>query len=598
MVSPRSLRRPWAVASARGEWRLDVRGLALFRMALGLASLVEIAELWAYREAFLSSKGVCPQHKVKGPHSFDLFFAAQGDGATSLLLVLNFLAASAFACGLWSRLATVISWLFAVSLHHRFSGCVDYGGDQLRAQLLFWCMFIPLGSVWSVDAYLDHCTANQPRLAVTTESSDCEESKDRRRAQSPLRLRTVHPEGTLAKPPRAARSSSSKRETPGEARPATYSAPTSAFLILLQLAIMYAYTASKKTGETWVSGRAVEAVLHLPQYSREPMAGLLVQLPLLCHLLSSATLWVERCGWCLAFMPFSRARLAALVLFGGLHFGMNLALRVGNFQLFAMSAWLVVTPPSVLNSIQVWLLPWAWMRHRAPTKFAEAHRRPPLVRVIGWVLTIMALLLMTAGMAEACAQSGQKHCSLAKYVDPGRGIRGLLAELGLIQRWNMFAPDAPTRTLRVSIVGIVALHGRSCTLESNRYWEVCRVAPLWGQDGFPIVHVPVEEVSSWGSLQPPARTKVDFATNRWRKLMENKNNSKAVGAYICQQWRIHRSPREKLLGIWFTRARSTPPQTEEVYKSDFKYWCHAETKDLMMSLPLPSWVTSEKPKYK
>ena len=438
---------------------LDLRALGLFRSFLGLASLVEVYELAAH-QAFLKEQGLCPSPE-KGAMA-DLFMAARAPEMTAILLALNALAALSFLVGYSTRLATWASWLFAMSQHHRLSNCVSYAGDRLRCQLLFWCLFQPVGQVWSVDAYL--------RELETKEMRD-EKDKQRR--------------STLA--------------------------PASAFLLLLQMASMYEYTASVKVGDSWVSGEAVLQTLRLSQYAREPVAGLVAMCPLLCRFFTHATLYVERYGWLLAFLPCSR--LVAVLSFLALHLGLHLSLRVGSFQLFVLSAWLVALPGWLLDHLE------AWLHRRWPASrrlLVTSHVPPKLWRATA--LNLVGFGLMFLAVSEGCAARGER-CGLG-LVD--LGAKPLLAKLDLLQRYPMFSPDAPRRSLRVQLYGLLA--SPACDVKVEETWA-CPTVELWR--GSPSLEA--SRAVPWGNLSAPAPQALDFASNRWRKLAEQKETSRAIG---------------------------------------------------------------------
>ena len=134
------------------DFCLDLRALAVFRFALGVASLVEIMELMLYHDAFLEKTGVCPVGRISNTGMIDLYLTSMAP--IWLLLVTNFVAALFFALGFWTKCSAVVCWLFAASQHHRLSNCVEYGGDHLRSNLLFWSLFQPLGHAWSLDTWI------------------------------------------------------------------------------------------------------------------------------------------------------------------------------------------------------------------------------------------------------------------------------------------------------------------------------------------------------------------------------------------------------------------------------------------------------------
>ena len=515
---------------------LDFRALGLFRVALGAASLVEVTELLRYQVFLEEKSGLCPLTRLSDGVVFDLYLAAKSSESVTVLLALNFLAALCFMLGYWTRLASCICWVFAMSQHHRLSNCVEYGGDRLRSHLFFWCLFQPLGHVWSVDAFL---------------------SKSDQNLQLPI-------------------GSEDKKDKAVRKAPAGPAAPLSAFLILFQLASMYEYTASTKNGQSWAAGDAVFQTLQLTQYAREPVASILAMFPSICHLFTHATLYIEKYGWILAFLPFQLSRAVSFSMFFALHLGLNLCLRVGNFQLFVLSAWCAAVPRCVMDCVE------ASVHHRWPRsqKFLVTS---PVPRWL-WLTNLLGFWFILIAMVEGCLERNNL-CSMtdAAKALPDFGGQKLIRKLGLLQRYNMFSPDPPRTTLRVQLYGILA--SPKCEINVEAYWTHCEVVEFWTQ-GFPSVpeiYLP----QSWANLSAPVRPAVDFATNRWRKLVEKKEKAKALGGYMCSQWKAVRGA--DLLGLWLVRVSSEPPQ-KETFTGDFKYWCSSQSKSLMLKLPPQPWT--------
>jgi len=264
-------------------------------------------------------------------------------------------------------------------------------------------------------------------------------------------------------------------------------------------------------------------------------------------------------------------------------------MRVGNFSIFALSAWLIATPSFLLNKIERGLLPLLRfvpalrVSLRKNCRSRQSGRAEPLRRISGTLLTVGAFLLMTAAVAEGCAARGAKTCSWARLADPGPGVRRFLGELGLLQRWHMFAPDVPATSFRVEVYGIAP--SKRCKSGSAEFWEECHVVPLWGSSGAPATAFPAASSLTWRSLRPPAKTEVDFATVRWLNLMLTEAGSIGLGRFLCLQWQA-RPRNETLLGVWVVRAEAKLPDGKEVYFGAARYWCSAEAKDLVQKFPL------------
>ena len=541
---------------------LDLRVLGVFRLALGAASLVEVTELITFQGAFLDENGVCPLAKMSSGTMFDLYLACKSPESVFVLLLMHLLAVLCFMFGFWTRLSGFVCWVFAMSQHHRLSNCVEYGGDRLRSHLFFWSLFQPLGLVWSIDAYLQSGKASQVDVPATEWIPLC---------FCPRAIEELpHP----------------KKEKPVR----NTAAPLSAFLILLQLASMYEYTASTKVGESWESGDAVLQTLHLTQYARQPVAGILALFPSICRLFTHATLYIEKYGWLLAFLPFQLSRLLAFSMFFGLHFGLNLSLRVGGFQLFVLSAWCVALPRCMLDLLEAQLQRF-WPRFaqllvisQTPVGPSAAKRAMRLGCVTAFNLLGFSLIFLA--IAEGCLHRDRNQCAMAPLMRDF-GAQQLLKKLDLLQRYNMFSPDPPRKAVRVQLYGVLA--SSQCKVGVQEFWKYCRVVELWSDRGFPSCATKMS-LQTWENLSAPARQPVDFATNRWRKLVEKTEKSKGLGGYMCSQWQASHSPSQQLLGLWLVRVSSEWPKVKESFTGEMKYWCSSHAKELMQKLPPQPWL--------
>jgi predicted DCC family thiol-disulfide oxidoreductase YuxK len=135
---------------------LDLRSLALFRFALGALVSLDCWSRLCGVGAFYSDAGILPRTLLLSSEHAPLWSLALLNGTAlfqAALLVIAALAAAAFALGYRSRQALLLCWLVVVSLQVR-NPLVLGIDDQLMAVLLFWSLFVPLSSRWSVDAAL------------------------------------------------------------------------------------------------------------------------------------------------------------------------------------------------------------------------------------------------------------------------------------------------------------------------------------------------------------------------------------------------------------------------------------------------------------
>lgn len=146
---------------------LDVRSLALVRVALGVIVLVDLALRSGDLVTFYGDDGVLPRAAWLRayPGSFSLHAASGSPLYLGLLFALEALAACCLVLGFRTRLATFVTWLLVTSLHARNPTLLQ-GGDALLGLLLFWGLFVPLGATFSVDAALSPAVPTAPRRVL------------------------------------------------------------------------------------------------------------------------------------------------------------------------------------------------------------------------------------------------------------------------------------------------------------------------------------------------------------------------------------------------------------------------------------------------
>lgn len=134
---------------------IDRRSLAAFRIALGLVVLLDIARRVRDLQTFYTDSGVLPRSLLATLHpgygSASLHALSGSVAAQVLLFTLAAVAAVALLVGYRTRLAVFVSLLLLVSVQLR-NPLILNSGDTLLRRLLFWSLFLPLGSRWAVDA--------------------------------------------------------------------------------------------------------------------------------------------------------------------------------------------------------------------------------------------------------------------------------------------------------------------------------------------------------------------------------------------------------------------------------------------------------------
>lgn len=133
---------------------LDRRSLAAFRIGLGLVLLVDIARRARDITAFYTDSGVLPRTllgTVAPGYGTVSLHTLSGGLWVHLLFALAAVTALALLVGYRTRVAVALSLLLLVSVQLR-NPFVLNSGDVLLRRLLFWSLFLPLGSRWAVDA--------------------------------------------------------------------------------------------------------------------------------------------------------------------------------------------------------------------------------------------------------------------------------------------------------------------------------------------------------------------------------------------------------------------------------------------------------------
>lgn len=281
---------------------IDLRALALFRIALGGIVLVDLALRARDLRAHYTDEGVLPRADLIGlyhdrfadaAHWWSLHMASGTLWFESLLFMLAAGAAVLLTIGYRTRLAHFAVWALTLSLHVR-NPFVLNAGDILLETLLFWSFFLPMGAVASVDAALRPAAAVLPKRVLS----------------------------------------------PGSAA------------ILLQVCFVYWFTAALKTDPVWrPEYSAVYYALALDYFVRAP--GLLLRrLPWLMELLARATLALEWLGPVAALSPVATTplRLLAVLCFWCFHIGLFATMELGLFPWIAVIAWTLFLPSAVFDA--------------------------------------------------------------------------------------------------------------------------------------------------------------------------------------------------------------------------------------------------------
>lgn len=369
---------------------VDTRSLAAFRIGMGILLLIDLVTRVPDLSAMYTDDGMfsraemCRRYTSIWHWSFHL--ASGAPWFQSILFGVAGVFATMLCLGFQTRFATVACWILLVSVQHRVPPILN-GADSLQRVLLFWSMFLPLGEVWSLDRWIS--------------------------------LRRGKLEGASAS------------GTP----PAQSSVLSVASLaILLQMAMMYFFSAIFKSNGNWLRGEVIDGALKHAFYTT-PLGMQLLDYPRLTHFLTVAVLALEWLGPVLLFVSIRRpwVRGASLLCLAAMHIGIQVLLSVGMFSFVSIAGLMLFTPTAF----------WDWLQQRSQALLtlgtapkSIAHRMIPNS---AWaqVLCAVALCYVFWVNISKLPTKNQPRYSWIEASLPATG-------LGLAQKWNMF-DETPSR---------------------------------------------------------------------------------------------------------------------------------------------------------
>ncbi len=269
---------------------VDLRSLAMLRIFLGLMVLIEMVIRWGDLEDLYTSHGILREGLMESFVGVQRYFcvhyyACHSVTAQAAVFVATGIAAVALMLGIHTRIFTIVTWYFTISLM-AFNPLVLHSGDATLRLMLFWCIFLPLGARWSWDA--------------------------RRRGPEPL--------------DNAYRSVAS-------------------VALLLQTCFIYWFTMILKFHPIWLNGDGVYYAMNVDLFATDIGVWLRGQTWLHAPLTYS-TLIIEAFFPLLAFCPWRTGPLRCLVVFCFMcmHISFGLCLLLSTFAYVSMIAWIPFLP--------------------------------------------------------------------------------------------------------------------------------------------------------------------------------------------------------------------------------------------------------------
>ncbi len=282
----------------RNPFYVDYRSLALFRVFLGLILFIDFILRLNFFEILYLNSGALPWDYFKELAFYTNFSLLAGKSFTvAIFFFLAIICALFFTIGLWTRWVHFFLFLFVSSLHSR-NPLVLSGGDELIRFLLFWSLFLPLNSYFSLDRAL-MCLKGKETRNEKTETS------------------------------------------------------IFSFCLLFQVATLYLFSAVSKTSEDWrLSFRAVEYALNIDMLTSD-LGRKLLAFPKLLKFASGAVVSLEATLPLLVFAPFFNSFIRNFVIgsFLVFHTFLFLFMDLYIFPFACFAAWFVFIPETFWHSV-------------------------------------------------------------------------------------------------------------------------------------------------------------------------------------------------------------------------------------------------------
>ncbi len=501
-----------------GDWfSLDTRSLACARTLLGLAIFVDILVRLTDVEAHYSDVGILPRRDFLGgmsfPWTWSLHFANGSVGFAAFMLVSHALCALGMALGWRTRLTTALTALLTVSLHNR-NWYVNNGGDDMLRALLWIAAFLPWGEICSVDQWRRGDGGRTPRLH--------------------------HGVWVIA--------------------------------WFLQVFCVYFLSYLLKSSPIWhTEFSALYYASHLDVFATA--AGrILREFPTVMGMGTAFTLGLEGggplvlvLGWALPRRGWPAMRVALVLLFWCLHWGIIITMKIGLFPWYALAMWTAFLPGEFWDKVEaLWPvsvkgLRGVWAKFAGTPTTATGGGRPhPVLRWGSRALGVFFCLVVLNWNISTLPGHGSGHFWTASA-----------RWMHLYQTWNMFAPFPKRENLWVEI---------PAELEDGSTLEL-----LSGETD---VHA-----------SKAARFSDDIPNEHWRKLLmntaDNPRLAELMAASWCRRWnrpphRGGRSPRLRRLHI-VAHWRLIQPGYTQAPAQKRVVWRHVCLDPLPEGLPPVPW---------
>jgi hypothetical protein len=493
---------------------VDLRSLAVVRVGLAVLLMVDLISRAGDMSAHYSDAGVLPRSILFESEGLSAYMSLHSLSGSVLWQAALFGLSGYFAItlllGIRTRLATFGAWVLLLSLHHR-NPVVLQAGDALLRMLLFWGMLLPLGARWSVDS-----------------------------AAGPLTLYRRKDNRLLS---------------------------VAGVAILLQVCLVYWFTATFKDHPMWWNQNAAYFALHVDQLVT-PFGIWIRQIDWLLPILTKMAFTMAIASPLLVFCPIwtGTTRMVVILAMIGTHLALAMSLNLGLLPYVAALSWLVFVPGK-------W---WDWLRSRTHRQ-AGLRTSPPRVF---WLLAVLKRLpLIISGSRRGTGDILIDVPTSRQIGIKARGWEQVVASIALIYAvaWNLQWLDShresPILPVRVTSAGDV--------LRMEQSWNMISPDAL-SHDGWFVMPAELNDGSqvdiftgkqvSWFN---PAHNDAGYAPgSRWRKYLRNlskpqfDHNLHPFADYLARTYNLAHNPAEQIASfdIVFIEESTLPNGSVELIR--------------------------------
>lgn len=371
------------IRNIRSVFMVDLRAIALMRIALSLILFTDIIFRASDLKAFYSGEGVLPItplfQYLWSPYFLSLFNITEHYYLLAILFAIYAVCVGSLLVGYKTKWSTLLVWVFLISLHNR-NPLILQAGDHLLRMIVFWGIFLPWGYLYSIDSLKN------------------------------IEVRKTYIYESFA-----------------------------SIAYICQVAFLYYFSALLKTSPEWRTDfTAIYYALSLEQLTR-PIGDFIYPFYDLLTFLTAGVFYLELLFPLLLIIPFYNAwiRMIIILSIASLQFGIFLTMNVGLFSVTSVVVMIGLIPTVFIDRFYARyskiLLAWQALVHRVQLKYNYIKAKTishPSPSYFSEIIVSLALIYVL----------GWNMFTVGKKVIPDNMI--WIGELfKLHQHWGMFAPS-------------------------------------------------------------------------------------------------------------------------------------------------------------